>query len=153
MLEPKKEDAKLAYWLCECGKETIQPTGLNQKLITHCPDCKREHEKCREPDGSITEFFTAPEWFNDEWIAHMKKMGDRDQEFRQLSFQEVEAHEKKVEVHKLLKQTQKHTHNIVREGCRRLKLLKRKDMEWAYNPELKKFLGRKVVAPPPGVKP
>ncbi len=111
-------------------------------IYFECPKCKREHDKMREPDGSITDFCSAPDWFIQEWNEHMQKLQQRDVKFRQLAFQETEIQQQKIEMHKLLKETEKRTHNIVESGCRRLKLLKRKDIDWAYNPGVRKFIGR-----------
>ena len=137
-----KNDVKLAYWICPCGKETVQPIGPDVKMVEICPDCKRPHDRIREADGSFTDFITAPEWFNEEWLAHMKKLGDAEMNFRQAAFQECEQNRKKMESQQLMKERQKHSQNVVAGGVRRLKLHKRKGIDWAYNSVIKKFIGR-----------
>ena len=59
-------ETKTAKWICPCGEETVQPTGPGQKIITHCK-CGREHDRMQEPDGSFTDYVTAPDWFKQDW--------------------------------------------------------------------------------------
>lgn len=149
MAEQKKEDVKLAYWICPCGKETVQPVGPDVKLVKECPNCKREHDRIREVDGSFSDFKTAPEWFVKEFQDHLNKISTTENQFRQLAFQECEVNRQKMETQSLLKDRQKHSHNIVNSGVKRLKLHRDKTKDWAYNPGIKKFLGRTL---PPGMK-
>jgi len=130
-----------AKWVCECGKETVQPQG--GRIVERCPDCNSSLSQLREPDGSMTSFVVAPEWFLKEWQEHMAAMQKKDVLFRQLAFQEVEISRQKIEAQENLKSAQKKTRNIIEAGARRLKLLKQKDVDWGFNAGLKRFVGRK----------
>lgn len=132
-------ETKFPTWLCSCGAETPQTPG---KMIEKCPKCGKEHDRCREADGSITQLVKAPDWFMQEWQEHMKKLMDKDTKFKQCAYQEVKMRRVKEEAFDELNSQEKKVEIIVDAGIRRLHLHKDKDIQWGFNPNLGRFIGR-----------
>jgi len=136
------DEKKQAMWLCPCGTETPQPIGPGVKFIDKCPKCGKDHERCREADGTVSRFVVPPDWFKTEWQEHMQKIMDKDTKFKQCSYQEVKMRRLKEEAFDDLNSQEKKAEIIVDTAIRRLHLHKEKDMMWAFNPALGRFTGR-----------
>lgn len=129
-----------AHWICECGRKTEQLQGRDVKLVTHCA-CGKALYKLLEPDGVTTEFVDAPDWFKKEFMDHDKHMNELDRSFRQASWQRVKCERLVVDIAQRIENGQQKMRNIIDSGAQRMKLLKRKDMHWEYNPGMGKFVG------------
>jgi hypothetical protein len=138
-VEAKKE----AIWLCDCGVETPQPSGPGVKMITHCPKCKAEHYRLEEPDGIVTEYQPAPEYFYKEFEESLNLTGQKERMLTQLAFNYFTAIRQAMDLTSELKSIDKKRGHMVEQALKRTKLVKRADMAWRYNIPMRKFLGRK----------
>ena len=153
---------KTAVWICQkegCGTETPQPSG-NEPIVAACPVCGTEHTHLREPDGIVTEFVDAPDFFIEEFNERMKEMQEKDQALMKAVAQEMSLRYDVIpELREKAKNAGQRQSTGLEQALRRtqdkkgVKLSKRQDFKWMYHPGIKKFSGRNVVdmAPKPGV--
>lgn len=132
-----------AIWICDCGNETPQPEGVGVKIVTHCPKCETEHYKLKEPDGILTEYQPAPDWFYKEFEDSLNETRQKEVMLTQLAFNYFSAIRQGLEIIGELKNHSKKREHIIEQGLKRTKLFKRQDMLWHYSIPLRKFLGRK----------
>ena len=131
-----------AVWLCDCGIETEQPQGPQERLITHCK-CGKELWRLKEADGIVTEYHPAPDWFVTEFEESLKNTGMMEQQFLNASHQYVALLAQMKEMQGKIQADNKRRSEMIQSGLNRTKLAKRQDMKWMYNIPLKKFMGRK----------
>jgi hypothetical protein len=141
-----------SYWLCECGKQYEQPLGTVKFPIREICECGKELYKIKDPDGIVTEFVNAEDWFIKEFDEHQNKMTELDIQFRKLSWQREMFNKTITEVVEKIKAAKKTMDNIVEAGARRTKdrdnhsLLKRTNMAWNFIREMRKWAGREKEA-------
>lgn len=133
---------KEAKWLCDCGVETPQPEGRGVEVITKCPKCGKEHYKLQDPDGKITEYHTAPDWFVDEWNEQFKKRQNNELQLTQMAYNRAKL-ERAINEHiSKMDNDNKKQQQILEQGLKRTRLFKRQDLHWGYNMVVRKFVGR-----------
>lgn len=137
------QEIKIAKWLCECGEYTPQPEGEGVKIITHCK-CGKELLKLQEADGSIIEYVPAPDWFITEFNAQQQETMRRDHALAQAQGSYFSLLMTVIpDLQEKLKNARNKEKNMLEQAMRRMKLSKRIDISWGYNPMMKKFLGWK----------
>jgi len=136
-----------SFWLCDCGKQYLQPVGDATFPVREKCECGKELYKIKDPDNVVTEFVNAEEWFIKEFDVHNKIIAENInrihvwEDKRYMAEREARlAREKLVDLRNKMK-------NIVEHGARRHKdrtglgLLKRKTWNWNFIRGMKRWAG------------
>lgn len=129
-----------AKWICECGKETDQPTGPHVEFKRKC-ECGKELKRLIDPLGVEYHYVNAPEWFQTEFNEQQQKLAQLDHSFKQTSFNLEIQRRQLADNFDRIKDNQQKMNNIIEAGVRRMKLHKDQSRNWGYNPNLKSFIG------------
>jgi hypothetical protein len=139
---------KKSKWICDCGKEYDQPAGDVKFPIREKCDCGKELYKLTEPDGIVTEFVKAEDWFIKEFDEYEEKMVKTKGMYAQHVDVFFKAFDNIAEFRIKIKEQHKKMKNIVEHGARRTRdnkgetLHRRKNMQWSFLRGFKKWAGR-----------
>ena len=132
---------KQPIWICECGKETVQPP--KQPPLPTCT-CGKPLRKIKSPDGIINEHFIAPDWFINQFDEQNKRNIGYDQAFGQCAYNYFTMLKLTLENFDNLEKGRKAMQSILNDGAKRLRLSQRKDMKWQFHRSIKRWIGIKV---------